>query len=29
VSAASVLFTSSPPWSLRCVEPAVFGCAAV
>jgi hypothetical protein len=28
VSAVSVLFTSSPPWLLRCVEPAVLGCAA-
>jgi hypothetical protein len=29
VSTASVLFTFSPPWLLRCVEPAALGCAAV
>jgi hypothetical protein len=29
VSASSILFTSSPPWFLRCVLPAALGCTAV
>jgi hypothetical protein len=29
VSAAAAHFTSSPPWSLLCVEPAALGCAVV